>query len=280
MTSIIQQVHNGRGRHKIGENGRYLQRDTFCSEWTKPPSNQGSEDDLPLAKLTEKADEDDLPLSVIQSSLRLVSAMVATKNPPSEVDEPEKYSTDSISPQQAEKVYHELTIEDYKGKTTHVTKYDFLSYAPCHIASLEIDDEATQFDFMDETSILDDTAQDPDFVPNYKEDSDDSVFDTNDSPVDENKITDEMRPEENKEMRTEDSRDPSAFPVEGEPRESVSESGTPRKRKTLKTEREIRKERHNEGCEYTTESGKKMPKKSVGVRCKSSRCRDREFYCH
>ncbi|GFO33485.1 hypothetical protein PoB_005999000 [Plakobranchus ocellatus] len=89
-----------------------------------------------------------------------------------------------------------------------------------------------------------------------------------------------MRPEENKEMRTEDSRDPSAFPVEGEPRESVSESGTPRKRKRPQTEREIRKERRNKGCEYTTESGKKMPKKSVAVRCKSSRCRDREFYCH
>ncbi|GFN99210.1 hypothetical protein PoB_002571600 [Plakobranchus ocellatus] len=100
---------------------------------------------------------------------------------------------------------------------------------------------------MDETSFLDDTGKDPDFVPNYKEDSDDSVFDTNDSPVDENKIIDEMRPEENKEMRTEDSRDPSAFPVEGEPRESVSESGTPRKRKRPKTKREIRKERRNKG---------------------------------
>ncbi|GFO22666.1 hypothetical protein PoB_004917100 [Plakobranchus ocellatus] len=133
---------------------------------------------------------------------------------------------------------------------------------------------------MDETSFLDDTSKDPDFLPNYKEDSNDSAFDTNDSPVDENKITDEMRPEENKEMKTEDSRHPSAFPVEGEPRENVSESGTPRKRKRPKTEREIRKERRNKGCEYTTESGKKMPRKSVGVRCKSSRCRDREFYCH
>ncbi|GFN92912.1 DNA repair protein rhp54 [Plakobranchus ocellatus] len=253
---------------------------------------KGSEDDLPLAKLTEKADEDDLPLSVIQSSLRLVIAMVATKNPPSEVDEPEKYSTDPISPQQAERVYHELTIvcdKTYSHSVSYCTHYQccdevfgaccsclsFLCYdhfvndSPCSMhtschnnksfahllnqdSSLEIDDEAMQFDFMDETSFLDDTAKDPDFVQNYKEDSDDSVFDTNDSPVDENKITDEMRPEENKEIRTEDSRDPSAFPVEGEPRESVSESGTPRKRKRPKTDREIRKERRNKGCEYTT----------------------------
>ncbi|GFO24676.1 hypothetical protein PoB_005118100 [Plakobranchus ocellatus] len=40
MTSEEQQVHNGRGRHKIGGNGRHLQRATSCSEWTKPPSNQ------------------------------------------------------------------------------------------------------------------------------------------------------------------------------------------------------------------------------------------------
>ncbi|GFN92570.1 hypothetical protein PoB_001907600 [Plakobranchus ocellatus] len=39
MTSGKQQVQNGRGRHKIGENGRHLQRATSCSGWTKPPSN-------------------------------------------------------------------------------------------------------------------------------------------------------------------------------------------------------------------------------------------------
>ncbi|GFO18384.1 hypothetical protein PoB_004488900 [Plakobranchus ocellatus] len=31
MTSEEQQVHKGRGRHKIGGNGRYLQRARFCS---------------------------------------------------------------------------------------------------------------------------------------------------------------------------------------------------------------------------------------------------------
>ncbi|GFN82754.1 hypothetical protein PoB_000926000 [Plakobranchus ocellatus] len=40
MTSGKQQVHNGRGRHKIGGNRRHLQRATSCSGWTKPPSNQ------------------------------------------------------------------------------------------------------------------------------------------------------------------------------------------------------------------------------------------------
>ncbi|GFN88653.1 hypothetical protein PoB_001515900 [Plakobranchus ocellatus] len=40
MTSGEQQVHNGRGRHKIGVNGRHLQSATFYSGWTKPPSNQ------------------------------------------------------------------------------------------------------------------------------------------------------------------------------------------------------------------------------------------------
>ncbi|GFN94399.1 hypothetical protein PoB_002090500 [Plakobranchus ocellatus] len=40
MTSEMQQVHNGRGKQKIGGNGRHLQRDTSCSGWTKPPSNQ------------------------------------------------------------------------------------------------------------------------------------------------------------------------------------------------------------------------------------------------
>ncbi|GFO49164.1 hypothetical protein PoB_007566900 [Plakobranchus ocellatus] len=40
MTSGEQQVHNGRGRHKIGGNGRHLQRATSCSEWTQPQSNQ------------------------------------------------------------------------------------------------------------------------------------------------------------------------------------------------------------------------------------------------
>ncbi|GFN88174.1 hypothetical protein PoB_001468000 [Plakobranchus ocellatus] len=39
-TSGEQRVHNGRGTHKIGGNGRHLQRATFCSGWTKPPSNQ------------------------------------------------------------------------------------------------------------------------------------------------------------------------------------------------------------------------------------------------
>ncbi|GFN89681.1 A disintegrin and metalloproteinase with thrombospondin motifs 6 [Plakobranchus ocellatus] len=36
MTSGEQQVHSGRGRHKIGGNGRHLQRATSCSGWTKP----------------------------------------------------------------------------------------------------------------------------------------------------------------------------------------------------------------------------------------------------
>ncbi|GFN95336.1 hypothetical protein PoB_002184200 [Plakobranchus ocellatus] len=40
MTSREQQVHNGRGRHKIGGNGRHLLRATSCSGWTKPPNNQ------------------------------------------------------------------------------------------------------------------------------------------------------------------------------------------------------------------------------------------------
>ncbi|GFO12247.1 hypothetical protein PoB_003875200 [Plakobranchus ocellatus] len=40
MTQGKQQVHNGRGRHTIGENGRHLQRATSCSGWTKPPSSQ------------------------------------------------------------------------------------------------------------------------------------------------------------------------------------------------------------------------------------------------
>ncbi|GFN85314.1 hypothetical protein PoB_001182000 [Plakobranchus ocellatus] len=41
MTSEEQQVHNGRGRHKIGGNdGRHLQKATSCSGWTKPSSNQ------------------------------------------------------------------------------------------------------------------------------------------------------------------------------------------------------------------------------------------------
>ncbi|GFO34346.1 Atrial natriuretic peptide clearance receptor [Plakobranchus ocellatus] len=40
MTSGKQQVQNGRGRHKIGGNGRYLQRTTSRSGWTKSPSNQ------------------------------------------------------------------------------------------------------------------------------------------------------------------------------------------------------------------------------------------------
>ncbi|GFO37026.1 hypothetical protein PoB_006353100 [Plakobranchus ocellatus] len=40
MTSEEQQIHNGRGRHTIGGNGRRLQRATSCSRWTKPPSNQ------------------------------------------------------------------------------------------------------------------------------------------------------------------------------------------------------------------------------------------------
>ncbi|GFO07015.1 dysbindin-like [Plakobranchus ocellatus] len=42
MTSREQQVHNGRGTHKIKGNGRHLQRATSCSGWTKPPSNQVS----------------------------------------------------------------------------------------------------------------------------------------------------------------------------------------------------------------------------------------------
>ncbi|GFO49861.1 endonuclease-reverse transcriptase [Plakobranchus ocellatus] len=40
MTSGEQQVHNGGGTHKIGGNGRHLQRAISCSGWTKPPSNQ------------------------------------------------------------------------------------------------------------------------------------------------------------------------------------------------------------------------------------------------
>ncbi|GFN86032.1 hypothetical protein PoB_001253800 [Plakobranchus ocellatus] len=40
MTSGEQQVHNGRGAHKIGGNRRHLQRATSCSGWTKPSSNQ------------------------------------------------------------------------------------------------------------------------------------------------------------------------------------------------------------------------------------------------
>ncbi|GFO07790.1 hypothetical protein PoB_003429500 [Plakobranchus ocellatus] len=36
MTSGEQQVHNGRGTHKIGGNGRHLQRASSCSGWTKP----------------------------------------------------------------------------------------------------------------------------------------------------------------------------------------------------------------------------------------------------
>ncbi|GFO12177.1 endonuclease-reverse transcriptase [Plakobranchus ocellatus] len=40
MTSGEQQVHNGRGRHKVGGNGRHLQRATSSSGWTKPPGNQ------------------------------------------------------------------------------------------------------------------------------------------------------------------------------------------------------------------------------------------------
>ncbi|GFN91089.1 hypothetical protein PoB_001759500 [Plakobranchus ocellatus] len=43
MTSGKQQVHNGRGRHKIGGNGRHLQRATSCIGWTKPPNNQVQE---------------------------------------------------------------------------------------------------------------------------------------------------------------------------------------------------------------------------------------------
>ncbi|GFN91693.1 hypothetical protein PoB_001819900 [Plakobranchus ocellatus] len=39
MTSGEQQVHNDRGKHKIGGNGRHLQRATSCSRWTKPPSH-------------------------------------------------------------------------------------------------------------------------------------------------------------------------------------------------------------------------------------------------
>ncbi|GFO38582.1 hypothetical protein PoB_006508700 [Plakobranchus ocellatus] len=35
-----QQLHNGRGRHKIGGNGRHLKRSTSCSGWKKPPSSQ------------------------------------------------------------------------------------------------------------------------------------------------------------------------------------------------------------------------------------------------
>ncbi|GFO11792.1 hypothetical protein PoB_003829700 [Plakobranchus ocellatus] len=35
-----QQVHKGRGRQKIGGNGRNLQRATSFSGWTKSPSNQ------------------------------------------------------------------------------------------------------------------------------------------------------------------------------------------------------------------------------------------------
>ncbi|GFO03742.1 hypothetical protein PoB_003024700 [Plakobranchus ocellatus] len=42
MTSGEQQVQNGTGRHKIGGNGRHLQRATSCSGWTKPPSNQNT----------------------------------------------------------------------------------------------------------------------------------------------------------------------------------------------------------------------------------------------
>ncbi|GFN99873.1 hypothetical protein PoB_002637900 [Plakobranchus ocellatus] len=40
MTSGKQQVHNDRGRRKMGGNGRHLQRSISCSGWTKPPSNQ------------------------------------------------------------------------------------------------------------------------------------------------------------------------------------------------------------------------------------------------
>ncbi|GFN83742.1 hypothetical protein PoB_001024800 [Plakobranchus ocellatus] len=40
MTSGEQQVHNVRGRHKIGGNRRHLQRATSCSGWTKPPINR------------------------------------------------------------------------------------------------------------------------------------------------------------------------------------------------------------------------------------------------
>ncbi|GFO02521.1 endonuclease-reverse transcriptase [Plakobranchus ocellatus] len=45
MISGEQQVHNGRGRHKIGGNGRHLQKATSCRVWTKPPSNQETRDD-------------------------------------------------------------------------------------------------------------------------------------------------------------------------------------------------------------------------------------------
>ncbi|GFN90200.1 chemosensory receptor c [Plakobranchus ocellatus] len=40
MTSGEQEVHNVRGKHKNGGNGRNQQRATSCSGWTKPPRNQ------------------------------------------------------------------------------------------------------------------------------------------------------------------------------------------------------------------------------------------------
>ncbi|GFN82488.1 hypothetical protein PoB_000899400 [Plakobranchus ocellatus] len=59
MTSGKQQVHKGRGKHKIGGNGRHLQKATSCSGWTKPPSNQNKIRDMQYDKFCPKVSNED-----------------------------------------------------------------------------------------------------------------------------------------------------------------------------------------------------------------------------